>query len=103
MSQFLDCFSQEEILGLLKRSYDALDKNGVLYILETYWDKQEFEASTYSLHATSLYFTAIANGNSQMYHSDDMAKLIEMPHEVHESTCYVNGLFDVLTWNSATA
>jgi len=77
MSQFLDCFSQEEILGLLKRSYDALDENGSLFILETYWDKQEFEASTYSLHATSLYFTAIANGNSQMYHSDDMTKLID--------------------------
>ena len=27
-----------------------------------------------------------------------MAKLVEMPHEVHESTCYVNGLFDMLTW-----
>ncbi|MBC8319439.1 MAG: methyltransferase [Bacteroidetes bacterium] len=77
MSQFLDCFSQEEILGLLKRSYNALDNDGALYILETYWDKQEFEASTYSLHATSLYFTAIANGNSQMYHSNDMGKLID--------------------------
>lgn len=76
MSQFLDCFSQEEILGLLKRSYNALNNDGYLYILETYWDKQEFDASTYSLHATSLYFTAIANGNSQMYHSDDMAQLI---------------------------
>ena len=76
MSQFLDCFSQEEILGLLLRSYNALDDNGFLYILETYWDKQEFEASTYSLHATSLYFTAIANGNSQMYHSNDMINLI---------------------------
>ena len=77
MSQFLDCFSQEEISGLLKRSYDALDNNGSLYILETYWDKQEFEASTYSLHATSLYFTVIANGNSQMYHSNDMIKLVK--------------------------
>ncbi len=77
MSQFLDCFSQEEIFGLLKRAYDALDKNGSLYILETYWDKQQHEASTYSLHATSLYFTAMANGNSQMYHSNDMVKLVE--------------------------
>ncbi len=77
MSQFLDYFSQEEILGLLNRSYNALDSEGSLYILETYWDKQEFEASTYSLHATTLYFTAIANGNSQMYHSNDMKNLIE--------------------------
>lgn len=77
MSQFLDCFSQEEVLELLKRSHNALDDNGSLFILETYWDKQRFEASTYSLHATSLYFTAIANGNSQMYHSRDMERLIE--------------------------
>ena len=84
MSQFLDCFSQEEIMGLLTRSYNALDENGSLYILETYWDMQEFEASTYSLHATSLYFTAIANGNSQMYHSDDMRKLLEKANFVIE-------------------
>jgi len=77
MSQFLDCFSQEEISGLLNRSFEALDENGTLFILETYWDKQQFPASTYSLRATTLYFTAIANGNSQMYHSDDMKKLVE--------------------------
>jgi hypothetical protein len=77
MSQFLDCFSQEDISGLLKRSADAMHENSALYILETYWDQQKFEASTYSLHATSLYFTNIANGCSQMYHSDDMRKLIE--------------------------
>ncbi len=77
MSQFLDCFSQQEILSLLKRARDAMPQHGRLYILETYWDKQRFKASTYSLHATSLYFTCMANGNSQMYHSRDMMKLIE--------------------------
>jgi len=76
MSQFLDCFSQQDILGLLRRSADAMKSTSSLYILETYWDMQQFEASTYSLHATSLYFTNIANGCSQMYHSDDMRKLI---------------------------
>ena len=30
-----------------------------------------------------------------------MSKLIEIPHEVHESTCYVSGLFDVLAWKGA--
>jgi len=77
MSQFLDCFSKPEILSLLKRSYDALGENGSLFILETFWDKQKYKASTYSLHATSLYFTCMANGNSQMYHSSDIMKLIE--------------------------
>ena len=30
-----------------------------------------------------------------------MKKLIHLPHAVHESTCYVNGLFDLLTWKGA--
>jgi len=77
MSQFLDCFSQEDVLQLLIRAKNAMDKDASLFILETYWDLQRFEASTYSLHATSLYFTNIANGCSQMYHSTDMLKLIE--------------------------
>lgn len=77
MSQFLDCFSQEDVLELLKRGFNAMDENASLYIMETYWDKQKFEASTYSLHATTLYFTNIANGCSQMYHSRDMLKLID--------------------------
>lgn len=77
MSQFLDCFSQQDILGLLARSAESMHENASLYILETYWDQQQYEASTYSLHATSLYFTNIANGCSQMYHSDDMRKLIK--------------------------
>lgn len=77
MSQFLDCFSQEDILHLIGRAKEALNPGGALYILETYWDKQKYEAATYSLHATSLYFTCLANGCSQMYHSDDMYALVE--------------------------
>lgn len=77
MSQFLDCFSQMDILQLLLRSKEAMNENSSLFILETYWNLQQFEASTYSLHATSLYFTNIANGCSQMYHSEDMLNLID--------------------------
>jgi hypothetical protein len=77
MSQFLDCFSQEDILHLISRGRDALAPDGALYILETFWDKQRYDAAMYSLHATSLYFTCIANGCSQMYHSDDMYKLVD--------------------------
>lgn len=89
MSQFLDCFSQADVLSLLVRAKDAMRPDSRLYILETYWDKQEFGASTYSLHATSLYFTCMANGCSQMYHSRDMLKLIEQAglevDETHEN------------------
>lgn len=72
MSQFLDCFSQQEIISILKRAREAMSRNSRLYILETYWDRQKHEAAAFCLQQTSLYFTCLANGNSQMYHSDDM-------------------------------
>jgi hypothetical protein len=88
MSQFIDCFSLEEIYSLFKRAYEAMTKDASFYILETFWDLQKFQASTYSLHATSLYFTAVANGNSQMFHSEDILKVIEkagfIVDEMHE-------------------
>jgi ubiquinone/menaquinone biosynthesis C-methylase UbiE len=69
MSQFLDCFSDEQIILILKKCREALNDNGYIYILETFWDRQRFRASAFSLQMTSLYFTAMANGNSQMYDS----------------------------------
>lgn len=76
MSQFLDCFSEEEVVSLVSNARDAMDEHAELFIMETLWDKQRFDASTYSLHATSLYFTCVANGNSRMYHSEDMVRLV---------------------------
>jgi ubiquinone/menaquinone biosynthesis C-methylase UbiE len=77
MSQFLDCFPPNDIVQLLEKAKGALNVNGSIYILETYWDQQKYPASTYSLHATSLYFTCLANGTSQMYHTEDMYEMVE--------------------------
>ncbi len=77
MSQFLDCFSEEQIISILKKCHEALDDNGNLFILEPFWDRQKYEAAAFSLQMTSLYFTNIANGNSQMYHSAFFQKLVE--------------------------
>lgn len=77
MSQFLDCFSDDEILSILKRCYESLNPDGKVYILEPFWDKQRFESAAYSLQMTSIYFTAMANGNSQMYYSPIFFKLID--------------------------
>ncbi|HUN19780.1 MAG: class I SAM-dependent methyltransferase [Muribaculaceae bacterium] len=76
MSQFLDCFSEEEIVGILRRAAKAMCAGSRLYIMETFWDRQRFEPAALCLTLTSLYFTALANGNSKMYHSDDMARLV---------------------------
>jgi len=77
MSQFLDCFSDEQIISILRRCHAALTPHGSVYILEPFWDRQRFRAAAFSLQQTSLYFTAMANGNSQMYHSDTFAQLVE--------------------------
>jgi ubiquinone/menaquinone biosynthesis C-methylase UbiE len=71
MSQFLDCFSETQIISILKRCRKALSAGGSVYILEPFWNRQRFKASAFALQQTSLYFTAMANGNSQMYHSDN--------------------------------
>jgi len=77
MSQFLDCFSKEEIVHILKETKQWLNPGGSIFILETYWDRQKFEISAFCLQQTSVYFTAIANGNSKMYHSLQMKECIE--------------------------
>lgn len=76
MSQFLDCFSEEQIVSILRKASTVMDNNSRLYIMETLWDRQRFEPAALCLTLTSLYFTALANGNSKMYHSEDMESLI---------------------------
>ncbi len=76
MSQFLDCFSEDEIVSILSRARAAMDDDARLFILETYWDRQSHPTAAYVLAMTSLYFAAMANGNSRMYHSRDLAACI---------------------------
>lgn len=77
MSQFLDCFGEEEIVSILRRAAEVMTPDTRLYIMETLWDRQRFDTAALCLTQISLYFTAIANGNSKMYHSDDLVRLVE--------------------------
>ncbi|MCR5003192.1 MAG: class I SAM-dependent methyltransferase [Bacteroidales bacterium] len=77
MSQFLDCFSENEIQSILERASRIMDENTRLFIMETFWDRQKYETAAFCLTMTSLYFTAMANGNSKMYHSADMQRIVE--------------------------
>ena len=76
MSQFLDCFSMDEIVSILTRAKEAMTPETRIYIMETLWDRQRFEPATLCLTMTSLYFTALANGNSKMYNTADMEQCI---------------------------
>ena len=77
MSQFLDCFSEQQIVSILRRAAAVLDSNNRIYIMETLWDRQDYLPAAMSLTMTSLYFTALANGNSKMYNTDDLTRLIQ--------------------------
>lgn len=72
MSQFLCCFAEAEIETILRNVAPSLAPGGRVCILETFWDQQQYEIAAHCLIATSLYFTAMANGNSREYRSDDM-------------------------------
>lgn len=90
MSQFLDCFSEEEVTSILSRAAQSMVTGSRLYIMETFWDRQKFETAAYCLTQISIYFTAMANGNSKMYHSDDMAQCI------HASGLEIEEIYDNL-------
>jgi len=76
MSQFLDCFSKEEILKILVTCVASMDDNTELLIMETYTDRQKFDNAKFILEATSMYFTVMANGNSKMYKSSELIELV---------------------------
>lgn len=76
MSQFLDCFAEEQVVSILSRAAASMQKNTKLFIMETLWDKQKYETASYCLTQTSIYFTTMANGNSKMFHSEDLTRLI---------------------------
>lgn len=76
MSQFLDCFSLSEVESILRKIGKSVDEKCNVWVLEPFWDKQRFAAASYSLQATSLYFTCIANGNSKMYRCQELVEAI---------------------------
>jgi ubiquinone/menaquinone biosynthesis C-methylase UbiE len=71
MSQFLVCFSEREIVSVLRRAREAMGPTTRLFVLDTFWDRQENEVATYCLHGLSPYFTCLANGNSRVYSDAD--------------------------------
>jgi len=77
MSQFLDCFSEDEILNILSSCAQSMDDQAELLIMETFTDRQKFDNAKFILEATSLYFTVMANGNSKMYPAEVFIKLVD--------------------------
>lgn len=66
----LDCFSPEQIISILSKIASVMKPGAKLCIMELFWDAQRFEATSFSLNASSLYFTCMANGNSRFYSAE---------------------------------
>jgi O-methyltransferase/methyltransferase family protein len=97
LSQFLDCFADEQVVAILRKARAALSPGGRLWILELFWDRQRFEAAAFSLQQTSLYFTCVANGNSQMYDSSVFVGLVrDAGFDIVEQTDGVGGFHTLL-------
>lgn len=77
MSQFLVCFSEDEITSIAGRAAAAMGPSSDLYVMDNFWDRQEHAASSYTMQQTSVYFSCVANGNSRMYRSTDFIACLE--------------------------
>jgi ubiquinone/menaquinone biosynthesis C-methylase UbiE len=77
MSQFLVCFSEAEVVRILRKAARALEEGGRIYVLDNFWDLETNDIAAYCIAQTTPYFTALANGNSRMYRYADLERLIE--------------------------
>ncbi len=78
MSQFLDCFSEDDIVRILRLAAGSMSCDTPLYINEIFWDRQRFETASYVLTQSSPYFTAMANGRSKFLYFPDLVRCIEL-------------------------
>jgi 2-polyprenyl-3-methyl-5-hydroxy-6-metoxy-1,4-benzoquinol methylase len=76
MSQLLDCLAEEQAARVVEAAARAIEPGGSIFVLELLCDRQKHDAAAYSLNATSLYFTCLANGVSRMYRSEDLLRVI---------------------------
>ncbi len=101
MSQFLDCFGEDEVVSILSRARCGMADGTRLYIMETLWDRQRFETASFCLAQTSIYFTAMANGNSKMFYSKDLFRMVEAAGlqiaEIHDGLGHGHSLIECKT------
>lgn len=78
MSQFLDCFSVDEAVSILKRVKAlAAESEATIGILEPLVDRQRNASATLSIASSSLYFSCLANGNSKFFSSGELHAIID--------------------------
>ncbi len=77
MSQFLCCFSEVEVVHILRLAQTVMGPTTKLLVMDNFWDQQQTRAAEVVLQAASLYFTCVANGNSRLYDSGTLRRCVE--------------------------
>jgi hypothetical protein len=77
MSQFMPCFSEAQISKIMAKCYAVLPANGRIYLMETFWDRQRYQAAAAALQMTSVYFLNVATGISRMWSSERLIELVQ--------------------------
>lgn len=76
MSQFLDCFSNEQAVQILSLVRGAMEDGAVLAVNEIFGDRQKRDTAALVVDECSLYFTAIANGVSRFFNSGEFMECL---------------------------
>ena len=76
MSQFLDCFSNEQAVRILRLVRDAMEERAVLAVNEIFGDRQRRDTAALVVDECSLDFTAIANGVSRFFNSAEFMECL---------------------------
>lgn len=76
LSQVLDCLPEADVVRLLVRLRGSLAPGGRVFILEPCWDLQPQRAGQDALVLLSLYFACAANGNSRIYDSGTLLRML---------------------------
>lgn len=77
MSQFLDCFSNEQAVKILRLVRKAMEDGAVLAVNEIFGDRQRRDTAALVVDECSLYFTVIANGVSRFFNSGEFMECLE--------------------------
>lgn len=79
MSQFLDCFSEEQIVSILSNIKNSMTDDTRIYILEPFTDRQIFDGAAYSLAHISLYLPVWQTAKARCTLKNECLNLLKKP------------------------
>ncbi len=77
MSQLVECFSQEQLAGILQLIRRSIRPDALLAVSSFFGDRLPNDVAALVVESQSLYFAALANGVSRFHHFADFLPVAE--------------------------